>query len=141
MWMVELILKARFEEAKGRELTAEQRPGRGHQSREMSSQGTRGRSSLSQEQPAMRPRSRGQSTGWSPCPESTAPSGATTTLAKTATASIPAGRSGRGKCFNCGLEGHLARNCPYPKKGRQDEEARVQKRGTVSALTEEEEDP
>ena len=83
----------------------------------------------------MRPRSRDRSTGWSPRPESTAPSGATTTLAKTATASLPAGRSGRGKCFNYG------RNCPYPKKGRQDEEARGQKRGTVSALTEEEEDP
>ena len=27
-------------------------------------------------------------------------------------------------CFNCGMEGHLARFCPYPKRTRRDEETR-----------------
>ena len=66
------------------------------------------------------------------------PSGVGVTAAPTA-GSVTAGsvgtRSSRGKCFNCGLEGHLARACPYPKKGKRDEEAHGQRGGTtMSAL-------
>ena len=47
-------------------------------------------------------------------------------VSSTPTSSPPAGaRSGTClKCYNCGLDRHMARNCPYPKKRRRDEEAR-----------------
>ena len=45
----------------------------------------------------------------------------------------------RWKCYNCGMEGHMAWSCPYPKKKR-DEEAKGRKEGTLSALTREEDD-
>ena len=46
------------------------------------------------------------------------------------------GRSGSRKCFNCGLEGHLARACTYRKPTRGDQEAHG--RLTVSMVTLEE---
>ena len=34
------------------------------------------------------------------------------------------------KCFGCGMDGHMARNCPYSKKGRRgEEEARGRPQG------------
>ena len=46
-------------------------------------------------------------------------------------------RSGSRKCFNCGLEGYLARACTYRKPARGDQE--VHGRRTVSMVTLEEE--
>ena len=43
------------------------------------------------------------------------------------------GRSGSRKCFNCGLEGHLARACTYRKPAQGDQEAHG--RRTVSMVT------
>lgn len=43
-------------------------------------------------------------------------------------------RAIRERCFSCGIEGHMSRACPYPKKKRQTE-ARGQREGTMSALT------
>ena len=91
----ELILKARFEEAKGCELTAE---------------------GLRSQPATMTTQTRGVTTG----PTST--------------------KGAKLKCLNCGLEGHIARACPYPRKGRRDEEARGQRRGTMSALVREGDD-
>jgi hypothetical protein len=39
------------------------------------------------------------------------------------------------KCFNCGLEGHLIRACPYPKT-KKDTKAKGRKEGTVTAIHE-----
>ena len=43
-------------------------------------------------------------------------------------------RAIRGRCFNCGMEGHMSRTCPYPKKKRRNE-AHGRREGTMSALT------
>ena len=32
------------------------------------------------------------------------------------------------KCFNCGIDGHMARNCPYPKQKTDEQEARGERR-------------
>ena len=37
-------------------------------------------------------------------------------------------RNGSRKCFNCGLEGHMARVCPYPKSSRGEQEAHGKRR-------------
>ena len=37
------------------------------------------------------------------------------------------------KCFNCGLEGHLARSCTYPRTGKKETEAKGRK-GNVTSL-------
>ena len=102
----ELILKARFEEAKGRELIADGI--RSHPAAR--SQRPVGGETLQPAQPTSTTQTRGVTSGPPP------PKGA------------------KPKCFNCGLEGHIARACPYPRKGRRDEEARGQRRGTMSAL-------
>ena len=39
-----------------------------------------------------------------------------------------------GRCFNCGMTGHMARACPYQKK-KQDDEAWGRQECTMSALT------
>ena len=54
-------------------------------------------------------------------------------------------RGTRFKCFNCGMEGHMARSCPYPKRNRRDDEARRPQqsdppRNTMSTLVTEESD-
>ena len=90
----ELLLKARFEEAKSRELTMEK---------------TR--------IPAP-PR-----TQW-PTPSTEQP---VTTSMPVKSSNSPATGGARGtrfKCFNCGMEGHMARSCSYPKRNRRDDEAR-----------------
>ena len=102
-----LILKARFEEAKGRELPiAAQKP------------------PVRSLPTSKAPRSNGG--GTSPSPP--------TTPVKTATTNSSGTKNTRGKCFNCGLEGHLARACPYPKRNKRDEEVHGPRRSTVSAL-------
>ena len=55
-------------------------------------------------------------------------------------------RSGtRPRCYNCGMEGHIARSCPYPRRNKREEEAQVQQRSepaptTMSALVGEDND-
>ena len=115
----ELVLKARFEEVKAKELISDR-----------SRMGLASRNS----RPA-----------------------ATTTSAETlpVTTSAPAPPSNatteslsKSKgCFNCGMEGHRARRCPYPKKTKRDEEARgvllparPAQVSTTSALIEEDEE-
>ena len=69
-------------------------------------------------------------------PSSTTSSGAT----RSSTPSLIGSRSGaRLKCFNCGMDGHVARSCPYPRKSRREEEGRGSRRTdpphtTMSAL-------
>ena len=41
------------------------------------------------------------------------------------------------RCFNCGLEGHMARACPYPKTSKRETEAKGRKEGTVTTIEEE----
>ena len=53
------------------------------------------------------------------------------------TGATPIGnRSGtRPRCYNCGMEGHIARSCPYPRKNKREEEAQVQQRSEPSPTT------
>ena len=91
----ELVLKARFEEAKTRELVGD------------------------------KPRTSVPNRTQRPSPMSAPPTTTSSSLPRSTPNSSPAGaRSGtRLKCYNCGLDRHMARNCPYPRRGRRDEEA------------------
>jgi hypothetical protein len=54
--------------------------------------------------------------------QTTAPM-STTTSTTTTSPKDESRRPGPKKCFNCGLEGHLIRACPYTKTTRQEQEA------------------
>ena len=118
----ELVLKARFEEAKAKEFL-------GDKSRT---------ATMSRDQrhvpTTLTPRAAASGTLPSTTAASNSLGGARTRL----------------KCYNCGLDGHMARSCPYPRKNRRDDEARgplrvpgqamrEQSQKTVSALAGEEE--
>ena len=107
----ELILKARFEEAKGHEFAVE-----------------KSRNAANQEQ-AVKHKSSPKK------PTTTDANYQLTTTPKKDAPSTGGLRSIGGRCFNCGIEGHMSRACPYPRKSRQDEEAHGRKEGTMSALT------
>ena len=110
----ELVLKARFEEAKGQEFSTYSTTNRHPQTAKEQINKPKGNhkrmeaSTPSQEEP--QPSTQGEG-------------------AKESRA-----RSMRGRCFNCGMEGHLARDCTYEKKGG-GEEARGRRPRTISALT------
>ena len=108
----ELVLKARFEEAKGREFA--------------------GQVGGAQPVGELSPKHRGVAKRPAPA---TTPGGQLQTDRKPEEQSTQGARTIRGKCFNCGIEGHLSRACPYLKKKRQEEAARGRREGTMSALT------
>ena len=90
----ELILKARFEEAKSQELTQER--ARDHKLTKPT-----------------------EGTSLSSIPPTTGP--ATSTRPPSG---ITGPRTTRVRCYNCGMEGHVARFCPYPRRSRWEDEAR-----------------
>jgi hypothetical protein len=108
----ELVLKARFEEAKGREFA-------GHQSG-------------SQPSKELPPKNRGTPKRQE---VTSAPDARPWTTQKPEAQTAKGTRPIKGTCFNCGLEGNMYRACPYPKKKQQEGEARGRKEGTMSALT------
>ena len=58
-----------------------------------------------------------------------------TTLSKSVPQTTPtnAGTAKTDKsCYNCGMQGHIARSCPYPRQRKSDQEARGPR---VSSLT------
>ena len=87
-------------------------------------------------------------------PPPTPPATSSTPVSTTTSQDHPSGgtRSGaKTKCFNCGLDGHIARNCPYAKRSKRgEEEARGPRRqepqpaattsSTMGALSGEDED-
>ena len=92
----ELILKARFEEAKTQELTQEQ---------------------LKAAMPTLQ---KGLATG------TTLGSSPRNITAPVRTMGNTLGQRGtRFRCYNCGLEGHVAKLCPYPWRARREDEARI----------------
>ena len=103
--MDELILKARFEEAKTKEFAA-----------------TRTSVPFARRPPA----SHGDAvTSSTPSPTRTSWKAKPNIPAEERCGPDPAksGRRGNRKCFNCGLKGHLARACTYRKPARADQEA------------------
>ena len=61
----------------------------------------------------------------------------TTTAALGETSPTTGLKFGKKKCFNCGMEGHMARACTYPRQTRGDHEARGRRNpgtGTVTAI-------
>lgn len=101
----QLLAKARFEEAKRKELV--------------------------NFQPPRKP----------PAPSNQLPSQGTTPRVETKRVSPSSGSSqGSGdrsswKCFKCGMPGHLARACPYPRKPKGDQEAHGRKEPSVAHVT------
>ena len=95
-----LVLKARFEEAKAKALAAVRAPFEPPTTTEPTS------SNKPQSEP---------STFTPPLPP---PTHTTTTPSRDETR--------RARCFNCGLEGHMARACPYEKSGGSSRESRGQ---------------
>ena len=90
----ELILKARFEEAKSQELTSQK---------------------IRTPTPSRRPPSTPAPTPTSSPTVTSAPP----TSTETTTTGMGA-RSTRFRCYNCGMEGHPAWACPYARRGRRD---------------------
>ena len=102
----ELILKARFEEAKSQELTQER--ARDHK--------------------LTKPTER---TSSSSIPQTTGPATSTTPPSY-----ITGPRTTRVQCYNCGMKGHVARICPYPRMSRWEDEARGSPRRRKTTLQE-----
>ena len=105
------MLKARFEEAKGREFAEH----------------------VSGTQPSKETQSKFKGTLKRPDSITTSEDRPQTTTKPLAPPTQGA-RTSRGRCFNCGIKVHMSRACPYPKKKWQ-EEAHGQREGTMSALT------
>ena len=103
----ELILKARFEEAKGREFA-----------------GSRDRAHTPKE-PVIKPKFVPRRL---PVTEAVQPN-PTPNLTAATQQSTPCPEGGR--AFACGLEEHVSGACPYPRKTKQTEEARGRKEGTL----------
>ena len=90
-----VVLKARFEEAKAKELTGK-----------------------TQVTLLKKPPTASGPTSSLP-PSQLKSQTATTTIATTTPAEESAQKQGGSrKCFNCGLDGHMCCNCPYPKTSR-----------------------
>ena len=103
--MDEIVAKARFEEAKLKELSGE----------------TPGTNSKKPYSP------KGPPGGYSNRPSQT-PAKSTSSMQPTQMAQGDSTKDRRGKkavtCFQCGMEGHIRSNCPYPKQQRDGEESR-----------------
>ena len=114
----ELLMKARFEEAKNREVTAIKTSG-GHPH---SSWGKKPGGTMAEE----RRKPLGK------------PNGLKGTTSATLGEVLPTTSLKFGKkCFNCGMEGHMARACTYPRQMRGDHEARGRRypgTGTVTVI-------
>ena len=103
----QLLIRAKFEEAKGKELAA-------------------AKNVAFQKKPAVPTTPRGP-------PENTTLRGQNQGTNPGFSAIRPP-KSGR-ECFNCGMEGHLARACPYPKQPKSPREAQGRKEKVMSAVT------
>ena len=103
----QLLIRAIFEEAKGKELAA-------------------AKNVAFQKKPAVPTTPRGP-------PENTILRGQNQG-SNTGFSAIRPPKSGR-ECFNCGMEGHLARTCPYPKQPKSPREAQGRKEKVMSAVT------
>ena len=116
----ELLMKSRFEEAKNREVLAVKNSSGHPQSGWAKKPG--GPTSDEKRKPQGKPNG---------------PKGATIAAPEEISPAAGLKFSKSRKCFNCGMEGHLARACTYPRQTRGDHEARGRRNpgaGTVTAI-------
>lgn len=104
----ELVLKARFKEDKSRELSVER---------------TRTQGAPQTQRPTGRTRTTSVTPNVTEPPVTSAPTQISDTTPSTGTTVTTGTPGSRARWYNCGVEGHMARTCPYKKKGRRDDEA------------------